>query len=57
MGLHQCVGQHIARMEAMAVLEALLDHVQSVELAGVPRRHLNNTLRGWESMPVRIQAA
>lgn len=57
MGLHQCVGQHIARMEAMAVLEALLDRVQSVELAGVPRRHLNNTLRGWESMPVRIQAA
>ncbi|CCH74021.1 hypothetical protein BN11_3650004 [Nostocoides australiense Ben110] len=23
-------------------------------LAAPPRRHLNNTLRGWESMPVRV---
>jgi cytochrome P450 len=57
MGLHQCVGQHIARLEAMAVLDALLDRVSSVELAGEPHRHLNNTLRGWEHMPVRVHAA
>ena len=54
MGLHQCVGQHIARLEALALLEALLDRVESIELTGIPRRHLNNTLRGWESMPVRV---
>lgn len=57
MGLHQCVGQHVARMEVMAVLGALLDRVESIELTEAPRRHLNNTLRGWESMPVRIRAA
>lgn len=55
MGVHQCVGQHIARLEALAMLEALLDRVDSVELTAPPRRHLNNTLRGFESMPVRVR--
>ena len=54
MGLHQCVGQHIARLEATAVLGALLDRVASIELTETPRRHLNNTLRGWEHMPVHV---
>ncbi|WP_404429594.1 cytochrome P450 [Microbacterium lacus] len=54
MGLHQCVGQHVARLEATTLLDALLDRVESIELMGPPRRHLNNTLRGWETMPVRV---
>lgn len=54
MGLHQCVGQHVARLEATTLLDALLDRVESIELTGPPRRHLNNTLRGWETMPVRV---
>jgi cytochrome P450 len=57
MGLHQCVGQHIARLEATAVLGALLDRVASIELTDTPTRHLNNTLRGWEHMPVRVSAS
>src|SRR5699024_5085845 len=55
MGIHQCVGQHIARLEAVTLLDALLDRVAFIELAGTPRRHLNNTLRGWESMPVIVR--
>ncbi len=54
MGLHQCVGQHVARLEATTLLDALLDRVESIELTAPPRRHLNNTLRGWEAMPVRV---
>ena len=54
MGLHQCVGQHVARLEATTLLDALLDRVESIELTAPPRRHLNNTLRGWETMPVRV---
>lgn len=57
MGIHQCVGQHIARMEALCVIDALLDRISSIELAGPAHRHLNNTLRGWESMPVRVRLA
>ena len=54
MGLHQCVGQHVARLEAEAVLTALARRIRTIELAGPTRRHHNNTLRAWESIPVRL---
>ncbi|SCX40350.1 hypothetical protein SAMN03159343_0945 [Klenkia marina] len=54
MGIHQCVGQHVARLEAESLLTALLARVTSLELAGDPVRHLNNTLRSWESLPLRL---
>lgn len=54
MGLHQCVGQHIARLEGEAVLTALARRIDRIELAGEARRRHNNTLRAWESLPVRV---
>jgi cytochrome P450 len=54
MGLHQCVGQHVARLEAEAVLTALARRVRTIELTGPTRRHHNNTLRAWESIPLRV---
>jgi len=57
MGLHQCVGQHVARLEAEAVLTALARRVRTIELTGTPRRHHNNTLRAWASVPVRFTVA
>ncbi|MFJ9387826.1 cytochrome P450 [Nocardioides sp. NPDC101246] len=57
MGLHQCVGQHVARLEAECVLHALAARVAAIEPAGEPARHLNNTLRAWASLPVRLVAA
>ena len=54
MGLHQCVGQHVARLEAEAVLTALARRVRTIEIAGPTRRHHNNTLRAWGSLPVRL---
>lgn len=56
MGLHQCVGQHIARLEAEALLTALTSRVHTIELDGTPERHHNNTLRAWNSLPVRIRS-
>ncbi|TQC50939.1 cytochrome P450 [Rhodococcus sp. WS4] len=55
MGIHQCVGQHVARLESEALLTALASRVESLEIAGPVRRHLNNTLRSWESVPVRVR--
>ncbi|MFK0252738.1 cytochrome P450 [Streptomyces sp. NPDC090445] len=52
-GIHQCVGQHIARLEAECLLGALLERVESMELAGPARRRLNNTLMAWDAVPVR----
>ncbi|MEU2350997.1 cytochrome P450 [Modestobacter sp. NPDC049651] len=57
MGLHQCVGQHVARLEAEAVLTALVRRVRSIELTGPVRRHHNNTLRALDSLPVRVVPA
>jgi 4-methoxybenzoate monooxygenase (O-demethylating) len=54
MGIHQCVGQHVARLEAESLLTALARRVRSIELAGPTKRHHNNTLRAWESIPVRV---
>ena len=56
-GIHQCVGQHIARLEASTILSALAKKVTSIEISGTTRRHHNNTLRAWESLPVRVRTA
>jgi cytochrome P450 len=56
-GIHACVGQLVARLEAEAVLSALLDRVASIELSGPVVPRLNNTLHGYASAPVRLRAA
>jgi cytochrome P450 len=57
MGIHQCVGRHVARLEAEALLTALVRRVVTIELAGPTVRHHNNTLRAWQSLPVRMTPA
>jgi len=57
MGIHQCVGQHIARLEAEAVLTALVARVARIEIAGETRRHHNNTMRAWDVLPMRLHTS
>lgn len=57
MGLHQCVGQPIARLEMEIILQQLLERVATIESDGPPTPILHNVLRGFESLPVRITAA
>ncbi|GLZ45428.1 cytochrome P450 [Actinomycetospora sp. NBRC 106375] len=56
-GVHNCVGQVIARMEAEALLGALARRVARIEPAGPSRPRLSNWLRGFASVPVRLTAA
>lgn len=56
-GIHQCLGQMLARLEAEVVLEALLARVSEIQLAGPVKRRLNNTLHAFESMPVFIRTS
>jgi cytochrome P450 len=56
LGIHGCVGKPVARIEGEAVLVALARRVGRIELSGEPQRHLNNTLRGFESLPVTFQS-
>ena len=55
-GIHGCVGQSVARLETEAILVALAKRVESFELIAEPRRRLNNTLRGLDTLPLRITA-
>ncbi|GAB3347404.1 cytochrome P450 [Modestobacter lapidis] len=57
MGVHQCVGQPVARLETELVLTALAQRARAIEPAGDPVPKLNNTLKGWASVPVRLVPA
>jgi 4-methoxybenzoate monooxygenase (O-demethylating) len=53
-GIHGCVGQAVARLEAEAVFGALAKRVASFEMTAEPARRLNNTLRGLDTLPLRV---
>jgi 4-methoxybenzoate monooxygenase (O-demethylating) len=53
-GIHQCLGQMVARQEAEVVLGALLAKVGSIRLVGPVTRRLNNTLHALHSLPVEV---
>jgi 4-methoxybenzoate monooxygenase (O-demethylating) len=55
-GIHVCVGQMLAHLEATVLLTTMARRVASIELAGEPRWRLNNTLRGLASLPIRLHA-
>ena len=56
-GIHGCVGQAVARLEAEAVFGALAKRVASFEMTAEPTRRLNNTLRGFDTLPLRVVPA
>jgi cytochrome P450 len=56
-GIHMCVGQLVARVEGEVMLAALARKVGKIEIIGEPKRLYNNTLRGLESLPIRMSAA
>ena len=55
-GVHACAGMGLPRMEGNAVLSALAARVGSIEL-GDPVRKLNNLIRAFASLPVRVTPA
>ena len=56
-GIHACVGQVIARLEAELVLTELAGRVERIELTGEPVWRLNNALHGLERLPLRLHPA
>jgi cytochrome P450 len=56
-GIHVCVGQLVARLEAEVMFEALADHVAAFELTDLPERKPNNTLRSLSRLNIHLVAA
>jgi cytochrome P450 len=56
-GIHGCVGQMMARLEAESVLGAVARLVRRIELTAAPRIKYSNWLRGFTELPVRVEAA
>jgi hypothetical protein len=56
-GIHVCVGQALARLEAEAVLTALARHIETIEPAGPAELRPNNTLRTYARMPLKVTPA
>ena len=56
-GIHGCVGQAVARLEAEAVFAALARRAASFEMTAEPTRRLNSTLRGLDTLPLRVVPA
>jgi cytochrome P450 len=56
-GIHLCLGAHLARLEASAVLHELARRVRHFEPAGDPVHGTNPILRGMAKLPLRLVAA
>jgi len=55
-GIHLCVGQMLARLEAEVLMTALAARVERIDIAGEPQRKLSNSLRQFASLPVELIA-
>ena len=56
-GVHMCMGMHLARREIILLLEALRRRVERFELLSEPVVAMNNTIRAYASMPVKVHLA
>jgi cytochrome P450/ferredoxin-NADP reductase len=55
-GIHMCVGMHLAQMEMIALLNAIIPRVEEIRI-GAPKVALNNTIYGFSTLPCRLLAA
>jgi cytochrome P450/ferredoxin-NADP reductase len=56
-GVHMCMGMHLARREIILLLEALRRRVERFELLSEPIVAMNNTIRAFANMPIKVHLA
>ena len=56
-GAHACAGQGLARLETEAMLRALVQRVDRIELTSPPTWAINNIIRRHERLPLKLVAA
>ena len=53
-GIHGCVGQMVAKLEAEVIFNALIRRVKAFELDGEPTPRPTNWLRGFAALPLTV---
>ncbi|MDN3028051.1 cytochrome P450 [Streptomyces sp. S.PB5] len=53
-GTHGCAGQGLARLETSAILRALVERVDRIEVTGPPEWALNNVIHRLERLPLEL---
>jgi hypothetical protein len=53
-GAHACLGQHLARLEMRVLFEELIPRLDTIALAGEPKRSASVFVGGPKSVPVRF---
>ncbi|MBD3666291.1 cytochrome P450 [Sulfitobacter aestuariivivens] len=53
-GKHTCMGLHLARRELINLIDAMRSRVKRWELDGEPEVAMNNTIRAFAHLPVRV---
>lgn len=56
-GAHACAGQGLARLEISAMLRALIERVDRIEVTAPPSWAVNNIIRRHERLPLKLTAA
>jgi cytochrome P450 len=57
LGIHRCVGEALAELEGEILLTELARRVREIIAVGEPTVHLNNSLRSFAHIPLRLTAA
>ena len=52
-GGHQCLGLHMARLEMRILFNELLDRIETLELAGEPKRATSIFVGGLKTLPIK----
>ena len=55
LGAHSCIGQHLARMEMVALFKELLPRLASVSLTGEPKYIESWFVTGLKSPPIQFE--
>src|SRR5271154_1966383 len=55
-GIHRCVGMRLAELQLKIVWEEILKRFDDIEVVGEPKRAYSSFVRGYETLPVRINA-
>lgn len=56
-GAHACAGQGLARLETTAMLKALIDRVDRIEITAEPTWAINNIIHRHDHLPIRLVPA